>query len=261
MGERRDMIYQYQAGQSFFHGIDPITKFGWLIGVSLLALLFDTGLTQLILLTVIMIMGRTLAGLTWHEMWRGMRIPFWFGLPYFFLQLIFLPGESVLFQIGSFDLTIEAIDYAAAITLRFVALVLASLLYIISTDPRHVVLALAQKLKVPYRFAFAISIALRFLPILEAEAATIQSAQRMRGLSMPTGWIDKFYWWKSFVIAIFIHAVRRVGQIADGMDMKGFGAYPDRTYVHTLEVTKKGIVFVAISGLITLLAIIIWYLY
>jgi energy-coupling factor transport system permease protein len=254
------MIYQYQAGHSLFHQIDPISKFIWLVGVSLIALLLDTGWTQLFLLLVIIVIGNVLAGLSLHEIWRGMRIPFWFGLPYFLLQLLFLPGETELLRLGSFVLSTEAIDYAAAITLRFVTLVLASLLYIASTDPRHVVLALAQKLKVPYRFAFAISIALRFLPILEEEAALIRSAQRMRGMGKPEGLRNQLYWWKSFVISIFIHAVRRVGQIAAAMDTKGFGVHRKRTYLHKLEITSQGISFAVISALLTIGATVTWIL-
>lgn len=255
------MIFQYQAGHSLFHQIDPISKFVWLIGVSLLALLLDTGWTQLFLLLVIILIGNVLVGLSLHAMWRGMRIPFWFGLPYFLLQLLFLPGETEFLRLGSFVLTIEAIDYAAAITLRFVTLVLASLLYIASTDPRHVVLALAQKLKLPYRIAFAISIALRFLPILEEEAALIRSAQRMRGMGKPKGLRNKFYWWKSFVISIFIHSVRRVSQIAAAMDTKGFGAHLNRTYLYTLEITPKGISFAVISSLISIGATAAWLIF
>lgn len=252
------MIYQYQRGQSFFHRIDPLSKFVWLVCVSILALVFDTGPSQLSLLLVIVVIGRALAGLTLQSMWRGMRIPFWFGVPYFFLQLLFLPGETVIVKLGSFMLTTEALNYSAAITLRFVTLVLASLLYITSTDPRHVVLALAQKLKVPYRFAFAISIALRFLPMLESEAALIRSAQRMRGMGKPVGLRDRMYWWKRFVVSVFIHAVRRVGQTADAMDSKGFGTYRERSYIHTLHISTMAIIFTLLSVVVTI-GVIVWW--
>lgn len=252
------MVFQFQPGSSVFHRLDPLTKFFWLICVSVLVLLIERAWVQALLLGAVALTGLLLAGVSLRMLWRGIKIPLLFGIPYFILQLLFLPGETPLVQIGSYTLTSEAFDFATAVTIRFITLVMSSLLYIVSTDPRDVVLALAQKLRVPYRFAFAISIALRFLPILNAEAEVIRSAHWLRGYSHAKGLRNRLLWRKQFIIAIFVQAARRVQQTANAMEARGFGAFPDRTYIRCIQIGRSGILFAMISGVLTV-SMVAWY--
>jgi energy-coupling factor transport system permease protein len=252
-----DMIFQYQQGVSLFHRLDPLSKFVWLMSISILSIGFENVLAQAVLLLTVILTGVYLAGLPLHSIWKGIRIPFWFGIPYFGMQLVFLSGETELVRLWGLVLTTEALDYAGAVSLRLLILVLASLLFIATTDPRDLVLVLAQKLFVPYRFAYSISIALRFLPILEAEAALIRAAQRLRGLGEPKGFRNKLAWQKRFAAAVFISAVRRVEKTAIVMELKGFGLYSDRTYRHFVTISPAGIILSITSSAACL--VLVWY--
>ena len=243
------MMFRYEPGNSPFHRIDPLSKFVWLVSVSVLALRYASAPMQAALFCAVALQGVLLARLSLRSLWRGLRFPLWFVVPYFVLQLVFVPGETELTRVGTFVLTAEALDYAAAIALRLVTLILASLLFVATTDPRDVVLALAQKLRVPYRFAFAISIALRFVPVLEEEAELVRAAQRLRGLGEPAGLKHWLSWRKRFALAVFASAIRRVQKTAEAMEAKHFGAYRDRTYRKTVTVPPAGIVLSAVSGL------------
>jgi len=260
------MIFQFQPGHTWYHRLDPVSKFVWLACVSVLCLAFETAAAQGVLLLSVVLLGRCAAGLTLRAQWRGIRLPFYFGIPYFFLQLLFLPGETSLLAIGSVILTVEALDYAAAVSLRLLTLVLASLLFIATTDPRDVVLALAQQLRIPYRFAFAVSIALRFLPILEAEASLVRSAQRLRGLpaDQSGGFRDRikmgFANERRFAFSIFAGAVRRVQRMAEAMEGRAFGLYRGRTYLRQLRISRSGAALSFGSIIFTSLALILYFL-
>lgn len=251
------MIFQFQHGDSLFHRIDPLSKCIWLICISVLTLSYRIAALQGALLLTVLLTGILCAQLTPYAIWRGIRFPFWFGLPYFALQLLFVPGTTELARIGTFTLTAEALDFAASVSLRLLILVLASLLFIYTTDPRDVVLAMAQKLRVPYRIAFAVSIALRFLPILEAEAALIRAAQKLRGQGEPARLSDRIAWRKRFALAVFTSAVRHVRQTAEAMDMKAFGLYQRRTYRRALTIPRSGITIAAASCVLTI-ATFVW---
>ncbi|WP_025027215.1 energy-coupling factor transporter transmembrane component T family protein [Caldalkalibacillus mannanilyticus] len=246
------MIFQYQPGNSCFHRLDPLSKFIWLLCVSILSLWYESALIQSILFLCIVGAGIGLANMNLRSIWKGLRIPFWFGLPYFVLQLIFLPGETVLWTIGAWFLTAEALDFALAITCRLLILFLASLLYIKTTDPQDVVLVLAQKLHIPYRFAFAISLALRFLPLLESEAEQIRNAQRRRGLGQSQGIKAKLAWAKRFIFSVFVSAVRRAETTAIMMEGKGFGLHPERTYRRWITISPAGLALSLSSVFLTL---------
>lgn len=234
------MMFQYDPGSSLFHRIDPLSKFIWLASVSALCLATAHPWVQLALLGGLVGCGRWGAGLRFGSMWRGLRLPFFFSLPYFVLQLLFVPGETVLWSIGSLQLTEEALSFAFALTLRWQSLVLSSLLFVTSTDPRDLVLALTQQARVPYRFAFGISIALRFLPILQQEATIIRDAHRLRGLGRPAEWRAKLAAQRRYALAVFIAAVRRIETISTVMELKGFGARAERTYRRTIRFTRSG---------------------
>lgn len=259
------MMFQYRHGRSWFHRLDPVSKFIWLACVSVLCFRFGTAAWQALLLFTVLALGVWAAGLPPRSLWRGIRIPFWFGVPYFFMQLLFLPGVTEFAAFGPVTITAEALDDAAAVSLRLLTLVLASLLFIATTDPRDAVLAMAQKLRVPYRFAFAVSIALRFLPILEAEAAVVRAAQRLRGAAsadaanaVPRLRLARQRWAarRSFAFAIFAGAVRRMQRMAETMDSRGFGLHGQRTYRRQLTTPRSGVgltvasLFLMIVGLI-----------
>lgn len=251
------MIFQYQQGDSLFHRIDPLSKFIWLVCVSILSLSHENALGQTTIFLTTMIIGVYGAKMSLRTLWRGMRIPFWFGLPYLGLQLIFVSGETELIRFGSFVITEEALNFAVAISIRLWILVLASLIFIATTDPRDVVLTLAQKLYVPYRFAYAISIALRFIPTLEAEAAMIRAAQKIRGLGTPKGLRNKLAWQRRFLMSVFVSAVRRVEKTAINMELRGFGLHHHRTYRRNLLISTKGIALSTLSVVLTILILIL----
>jgi len=248
------MSFQYQPGESLFHRLDPLTKFVWLLCVSIVAIGFDKAAIHIALLALIVLIGTTLAHLKLRKQFRAMRLPIAFGIPYFVLQLFLLPGTTPLVKTGSLVLTVEALDVAAAVSLRLLTLVLASLLFIATTDPRDVVLAVAQKLRVPYRFAFAVSIALRFLPLLEAEAALIRSASRLRGLEPPKGVRPRIRAALRFAAAVFVSAISRVQSIAAAMDAKAFGASNSRTYLRTVSIRAGGLALATSSIVATAFA-------
>lgn len=276
------MVYQFQHGHSFFHRLDPVSKFIWLLCVSIVCLRFDYTLLQSAIAAAVALIGRAGAGMRWRTMAHGLKWPFLFAVPYFVLQLLFLPGETELTRIGPIAVTTEALDFAAAITLRMLTLILSSLLFIVTTDPRDVVLAMAQTLRIPYRFAFAVAIALRFMPILQAEAEHIRTAHRLRG-GLPVvqdrnatshgqnadartdgrlhekkrlSWREKLAWRKRFIAAVFIGAARRVQLTADVMELRGFGSQRKRTYVRSLTIRPSGIALAVISGAVAVLMLV-----
>ena len=241
------MIFRYREDNSIFHQIDPLSKFIWVLCMSVIAVTNESVSLQAALFVLIGFVGNRLTHITVREMWRGLRIPFVFGLPYFLLQLIFLPGQDVWLTVGSIDITKEAVMFAAAVTIRLLSLMLLSLVFVVSTDPRDVVLTLAQKCKVPYRIAYAVSIALRFLPLLESEAKTLRDALKRRGAVRSGTMRFRGGSWR-FLLMVFGGAVQRVHHIALGMEMKGFGAHHDRTYIRTIIIPAKGKVLSVVSA-------------
>lgn len=90
-------------------------------------------------------------------------------------------GETVLFQIGPFDATLEGVDFAAQTLVRLLAISVSIGLFVLTTEPRAFVLDLERR-GVPPRFAFVAVATIEAVPTLVERAATIGESQRARGL-------------------------------------------------------------------------------
>lgn len=249
------MMFQYQQGESWFHHVNPLPKFVWLICISLLAIRYEHTVAQVFLFAYTLLFGSIACRASLVRVWKMLYVPFLFSLPYFLLQLLFIPGETELFRLSGIVVTSEAMDYAAAITIRLLTFILSTHWFILTTDPRDVVLAAVHQLRIPYRFAFALSISLRFLPILRAEAELTKHAHRRRGV--PKGIRQQMVWWRSYIFSVFIGAVRRVQQMAEAMEVRGFGRYKERTYRRSLKHTPSGLILSLGSICITAIVFIL----
>jgi energy-coupling factor transport system permease protein len=94
---------------------------------------------------------------------------------------------QVLFVV---DWIFVSLDLAVIITLRLILLAGAFALFFGTTTPSELRLAL-EWLRVPYRYAFSISLAFQSVGLLDDEWRSIREAQRARGAwSQPKGWRD-----------------------------------------------------------------------
>lgn len=240
------LAFQYREHKSFMHDIDPITKLIWLVCISILVFIYESAIPQAYLFGLTLLMAFALARLKPLYVLRGIWIMILFGIGFFILQVLLVPGSTVLFSIGSKPIYLESIDFAIAITLRILTIFTSSLIFVTSSDPRDIVLALTQKLKLPYRYAFSIFVAMRFIPTLENEARVIEAAQTIRGVGKQKGLKNMVINFKRFTIPLLMGAIRRVKMTAMMMESKGYGAYPDRSYIRTINISKKGIAFATV---------------
>jgi len=95
-------------------------------------------------------------------------------------------GETVLFEIGPFDATLEGVDFAAQTLVRLFAISTSIGLFGMTTDPRAFVLDLERRGLSP-RFAFVALATLEAVPAMVERAQVIASAQRARGLDTEGG--------------------------------------------------------------------------
>ncbi|RHW40395.1 energy-coupling factor transporter transmembrane protein EcfT [Neobacillus notoginsengisoli] len=245
------MNFQYQPGNSFLHSVDPLNKVAWMVCISILAFIYEDTISHVILFAAVMLIAVVLAKLSVAFIFRGIWMLAVFSLGFFVLQVIFVPGKEILFSIGSLSIFKESVDFATAITFRIITVFLTSMVFVVTTDPRDLVLSLTQHLKIPYRIAYSLSIALRFIPTLESEAKVIEAAQVIRGVGKQKGLIHKIANFKRFTMPLLMSSIRRVHMTAITMEARGYGAYGTRTYTRELKVTAPSIVFSLASAAIT----------
>ncbi len=129
-----------------------------------------------------------------------------------------------------FPITDYGIERGLSISSRFILVVLSSMLFVAATDPTILAHSLTR-LKIPYRYSFALVIALRFLPLFDSENQVVRLAQKSRGIQPEMGGLRKILRTIQYTFfPLLVSSLSRVESLAISMDGRGFGYRSNRTY-------------------------------
>jgi energy-coupling factor transport system permease protein len=122
---------------------------------------------------------------------------------------------------GSIAITDGAIGIGLVLALRFMVLIFAFQLFLISTQPRDLVHAM-EKLHMPIDYILMFIIALRFIPTLQIEGQRIHEAQLARGYNPGKGMLGKIRSVAPIVIPLVSNALMRSNVLGLTIDMRGY---------------------------------------
>lgn len=112
------------------------------------------------------------------------------------------------------------------------------------------------QMHVRFEFAFAMSMAMRYVPTLGQEAYAIMDAQKARGVELDKGnLLRRIRNIVPIIVPLIIVSIRRALSVAESMESRGFGACENRTYMEELHFTRRDWLVVAISLSIAILSI------
>jgi energy-coupling factor transport system permease protein len=214
-------------------------KFIYVCAVFVAAIIFGE-LLPLIALFLMQIPFVLLAGVQ-REWLRSLRGAVFLAAIIFFTNFIFS------FIGAGYVVLATNVEYAAAMTLRFVVLVESFSVFFLTTSPDHLGLALEVS-RVPYEFAFAFTTAVRFVPVLAEEAQTIMDAQKARGLELEKGnFLKRIRNYVPVLIPLIVSAIRRSLELAEAMESRAWGATKKRTNLYVLKLHRGDFALLAIT--------------
>ncbi|MDH5448292.1 MAG: energy-coupling factor transporter transmembrane protein EcfT [Candidatus Bathyarchaeota archaeon] len=241
---------KFRRVTSPIHMLDPRIKFLYVCSIFVVAILFWE-LLPLIILFLMQIPFVLLARVQkeWVRSLRGAA---------FLAVIIFSTNLFFRFMYTGYP-TLQDIEYASAMTLRFVVLVESFSVFFLTTSPDHLGLALEQS-HVPYEFCFAFTTAVRFVPVLADEAQTIMDAQKARGLELEKGnFLKRIRNYIPILIPLIISAIRRSLELAEAMESRAWGAIEKRTNLYVLKMRKADYLLILASILILIIGVYIRY--
>jgi len=261
----RTSSFGYLQRKSFIHRLNPLTKFLVLI---LIVILTVTLVSDIVSITIFsfLLLGFVGAGISLRYAFGRLRRLLTFIVLIAIVQLLFSPYGTILFflipplapGIGPFfPITTTGIANAINLAFRLINIVLASALFVASTDPSRFAAALTS-LRIPYRYGYALVLALRLVPLFDEESNTVQSAQRARGLPVDQGFIRGFLRRIRYTfMPMLFSALGRVDALTLAMDGRGFGFAPTRTYLSFPGFNSKDWIIVSTSIILT--SLFLWY--
>lgn len=151
------------------------------------------------------------------------------------------------------DLTAQQLFYQLVVTLKYFAVLPGVLLFITTTRPPEFASSL-NRIGVPYRAAYAVSLALRYIPDVQRDFRTISQAQQARGLdvSRKVGLGTRIRNLTSTLMPLLLGAFDRIESVAAAMELRGFGRGKGRTWFDQRPLRTRDVVVMV--GAVLLLA-------
>jgi len=244
--------FRFRHVSSPIHRRDPRVKFLYVLVMFIAAVMFNE-LPVLLVLFFLQIPFVLVAGVQrqWLRSLRGATFLatflFVFNLFFGYISPSTIPGG------------VPPLEYAFAMSLRFLVLVESFSVFFLTTSPDHLSLALEQS-RVPYEFTFAFTTAVRFVPVLAEEAQTIMDAQKARGLELERGnFMKRVRNYIPILIPLIVSAIRRSLELAEAMESRGWGAVKKRTNLYVLKMREGDWMLIVISIILLVTAIYVRY--
>jgi len=243
------MKIAYDATKSsLFHNIDPINKFIWcfLVAIWLISLrdIFSVVIVSMGILVFVIFASKL--SLKKYLLLSCLLLSASIFIIIF--QGIFQEGEGL--KIWFISLSYNGLILGTAIALRTFGFLASSIAFTTTTKPKDISL-LMIKLGFSYRIAHVLYLVLRFIPLFETDAETINDMYNLRGVKKN---LDRFI--KS-IITIVSTELRRADETAIALETRAFGLYKRKTIINDIKISRSGLILNGITIILIITHIIL----
>lgn len=266
------------AARDWLAAVDPRLKIVWVASLSLLSVLVDStaALAGLFALASWPLVGLRLSVRAWLAICGIVLAAAWSTL---LSQAIFYtiePRTALFTIVPSFHLGAwefpgvrfyrEGAQYGLLQSFRFAGLALAGVTVCLSTSPDRLLAGLVR-LRVPVGLAFMAMTAMRFLPAMLDEWATVRRARRLRGYRGPQrfgpgDWLHAARGELQMLLPVLAAALRRASLLAVAVSSRGFSPTAERTFYPELRLNfgERAFLFllVALTWGVMLVKFLFW---
>ncbi len=238
-------LYLYLNKNTYMHKLDPRAKLVVVLASFAAALMLDS--LPMLAALGLLVLGYGASGRILSNLNRIKFILIMITVLSVVIWSLTGPGATRIWG----PVTLEGLLYGVAAGVKIDIMIIAGMIFLSSTKIEEIALAL-QKLKVPYRVAFAFSTALRLVPMIAATSYTIIQAQKSRGLDLDSGsMITRMKKYIPLLVPVFISVIRSTNVFAMALESKGFG-YSDRRSSY-LAIGFKPADYIVIGAVLLLL--------
>ncbi|MCQ2552097.1 MAG: energy-coupling factor transporter transmembrane protein EcfT [Clostridia bacterium] len=246
MAIRDITLGQYFPGESVIHRLDPRVKIIATLAF-LVSLFFIKSFSFFAFAAVCLAICIKLSGVPFKFMAKGLKAIMLLILLTMVVNMLFTPGEVVIFSIWKITITKEGIYRAFFMAIRLVLLIFGSSLLTLTTKPIALTDGLERlmsplsKLGLPaHELAMMMTIALRFIPTLLDETDKIMKAQTARGADFENGNLkEKAKALIPLLVPLFVSAFRIASDLAMAMEARCYHGGSGRTRMNEMKMKSS----------------------
>jgi energy-coupling factor transport system permease protein len=250
-----DHTLQYIDNQSWMARMDSLSKLIWVVLVVVITFQLQNNLLRAVMLLSLIGVALVLARIPPATIVRASPLIFGVALLLGLFHLFIAPGVAV-YHLGPLSFSKLGIQEGLEFFLRLATMVFASFMLIWTTDIRDLMTGLVH-IGMPYRYAYSIFMALRFLPMIQQEVDAVRSAHAIRGRASASHLEHRIRLWQRYLFTVIVNGLRKAENTAVAIETRGFGAYPKRTFVKEFHWSLSGI-FLVVLFLIFGISMLLW---
>ena len=250
----------YIEGDSIFHKLNGISKILLFLTWTIMTVMFldirvflVMGIVGTIMLYFSQIPSKTIKPLLWiMVVFNIINIIFILLItPQYGTELVGTNTEII--NIGYSYINKETLFYVLTISLKYAVLMPITVIFIFTTHPSEFASSL-NKMGIPYKIAYAINIAFRYIPDVMTEYKNILDAQQARGLAFNKGEgtiIERLKNYSTIFVPLVSSSMKRIETVSNAMELRSFGKKRKRTWYSYKKL--KGMDYAFIIGCVALL--------
>ncbi len=248
-------LFMYLDVDSYLHTLDPRTKMLVVAYCMATALMFIIPAYQLVLLCCTLLycaFGKCLI-----NVYKSRILYISIFIVSFLMWTLVIRGNTKLFWF----VTLEGVTKGLSAGLGLIVIVLSSLAFISTTKIEELAAGLL-KIGLPYKGAFALSTAIRMVPMIVGTGYTILQAQKSRGLDVESGSIlTRLKKYIPLMVPAIVSTIRSTNVFAMALESKGFGYSDTRTEYIQLKFRTRDYVITIIMFLLFAASVFIKFYY
>ncbi len=162
---------------------------------------------------------------------------------------------------GKYAPTAEQLFYHLNMLLKYLATIPIVLLFVCTTNPSEFAASL-NKLGVKYSVAYAVALALRYIPDVQKEYHEISQAQQARGIEMSSkaSVVKRLKAISSILVPLILSSMSQIEVISNAMELRGFGKHKKRTWYRARNFRAADIICIVVCVLMIAVAMLLNYL-
>lgn len=212
----------YSPGDSFLHRLNPLSKLflSLMLCVSCFATDSPIFCLMIILLNIAM---AAVAGILSRAL-SMLRTLVKFCTFLFLIQIFFIREGTILLSLPfNVYVTDKGFMFSLMMALRLIGATLPLALMLSITKMNDLSNVLVGTVGIPYKYAFSLTTAIRFIPVFTAEMAGIMEAQTARGVAFDTkNILKKIGLIFPLCVPLLITSVRKIEGAAISAELRGF---------------------------------------
>ena len=227
----------YKDKGSSLNRVYPLVKLIWVFLIAVGLFVFKQPLSGMIVFLFVLGMALFMGKMRPVEILKSGLVVFGLGFLLMIFHFLIDPGETV-WSFGILKVSDYGLQQGPVFFFRLSGVVLASFILIWTTDTRDLMQSLV-KAGMPYRYAYTVFLALRFLPLIQREVESVKAAHAIRGRAAGTSLKHRIVLWQRYIFTILINGLRKAESTADALECRAFGFASERTYVKEIRFRKR----------------------